>query len=105
MPGIAVALGVGFWKTRRTVKVGPLIPAAAITVVLLFAVKESNVDFLGGQAGTALNDVDWWKYFDICFLGRDGISSMPGADLIDALGQAAKALEFGSAARTAPVLA
>ena len=83
-PGIAVALGVGFWKTRRTVKVGPLIPAAAITVVLLFAVKESNVDFLGGQAGTALHDVDWWKYFDICFLGRDGISSMPGADLIDA---------------------
>jgi len=84
LPGIAVALAAGFWKTRKTIKMGPLIPAAIVTIALLFAVKESNVDFLRQQAGAALNDVDWWKYFDICFLGRDGISSMPGADLIDA---------------------
>ena len=84
LPGIAVALALGFCKTRRTVKIGPLIPAAAVTILLLFAVKESNLDPFRRQAGAALSDFDWWKYFDICFLGRDGISSMPGADVIDA---------------------
>jgi hypothetical protein len=84
LPGIALALGVGIWKNKTPIKAGPLIPSALVTIVLLFAVKESNVEFLFVQAGAAVNDVDWWKYFDLCFLGRDGISSMPGADLIDA---------------------
>ena len=84
LPGIALALAAGFWKTRKTVKIGPLTPALAVTIVLLFAVKENNVDFLRRQTDVALTDVNWWMYFDICFLGQDGISSMPGADLIDA---------------------
>jgi hypothetical protein len=84
LPGIAMGLGVGFWRRRRKVTIVPLIATVALTVVLLFAVKESNLDFLRVQAGTAVSDLDWWKYFDICFLGRDGISSIPGADLIDA---------------------
>jgi hypothetical protein len=83
LPGVAVALGVGFWMTKKTLKIRPLTPAATVTIVLLFAVKETNLDFLRGQAGAALLDVDWWKYFDVCLLGRDGISSMPAADLID----------------------
>src|SRR6516164_588930 len=83
LPGMAVALATGFWKTRKTVKISALIPATIATTALLFAVKENNVDFLHSQAGQALSEVDWWKYFDICFFGRGGISSMPGADLID----------------------
>jgi hypothetical protein len=67
LPGIAVALATGFWKTRKTIKVGALIPAAIATIALLLPVKESNVDFLHYQAGAALSDVDWWKYFDVCF--------------------------------------
>ena len=84
LPGIALALGIGIRKNKTPIKTGPSIPAALVMIVLLFAVKESNVDFLLRQAGAAVNDVDWWKYFDLCFLGRDGVSSMPGADLIDA---------------------
>jgi hypothetical protein len=84
LPGIALVFGVGFWKNKTRIKSGSLLPAAFVTIVLLFAVKESNVDFLLRQAGVAVSNVDWWKYFDTCFLGQDGISSMPGADLIDA---------------------
>ena len=83
LPGIVVAVAMGFWKTRKTVKIGPLIPAAAVTIVLLFAVKENNVEFLQRQADVALTDVNWWKYFDLCFFGREGITSMTGADVID----------------------
>ncbi len=84
LPGTAVALGVGFWKTKKAAKSGSLMLAAAVAILLLLAVKENNVELLRVQAGVAVQDVDWWKHFDICFLGRDGISSAPGADLIDA---------------------
>jgi hypothetical protein len=84
LPGFAVALGTGFWITKKYVKIGPLITAMAITLVLVLAVKENNLDFLRGQAGVAINDLNWWKYFDLCFLGRDGISANRLADLIDA---------------------
>jgi hypothetical protein len=84
LPGAAGAVAVGFWKTRRIAMIGPLIAAGAVATVLLFPVKESNIDFFFHQVGSALSEVDWWKYFDICFLGQDGISSKPGADLIDA---------------------
>jgi hypothetical protein len=85
LPGSAVVLGVGLWRAKKKVKIGPLIPATIGVAVLVFAVKESNLDFLRTQASAAIYDVDWWKYFDLCFFGRDGISSMPGADLIDAI--------------------
>jgi hypothetical protein len=84
LPGMAVALVTGFWKTRKTVKIGALIPAAIAIIALLFAVKENNVDFLHRRASQALSELDWWKYFDACFFGRDVISSMPGGGLIDA---------------------
>jgi hypothetical protein len=84
LPGIAAALATGFWKTRKTIKIGALIPAVIATIALLFPVKENNIDFLHNQASQALSEVDWWKYFDVCFFGRDGISSVLGADLIDA---------------------
>jgi hypothetical protein len=84
LPGIAVALVTGFWKTKKAIKIGALIPAAIAAIALLVPVKENNIDFLHGQASQSLSEVDWWKYFDICFFGRGGISSMLGADLIDA---------------------
>jgi hypothetical protein len=67
LPGIAVGLGVGFWKRRRNVAIVPLIATVAVAVVLLFAVKENNLDFLRVQAGAAVSDLDWWKFSTFVF--------------------------------------
>jgi hypothetical protein len=84
LPGMGAAIVIGFLKTRKTARLSSLVIAAAVTVPLVFAVKENNIDFLRNQVSQALNEVDWWKYFDTCLLGRDGISSIPGIGVIDA---------------------
>jgi hypothetical protein len=84
LPGFALAAVVGYCKIKRPLGFGSIFLGVAISFLLVLAVKQNNVDFLFGQTRAALDDVDWWRYFDLCFLGREGISLTPGLGVIDA---------------------
>src|SRR5262249_10313782 len=86
VPAFCGVIVLRLWREHRWKPILVFLGIILFTVTMLIPCWNSTCGFVSGHVSFTLSrKVAWWKYFDKCMVGRDGLNSAWEANLMDGL--------------------